>query len=298
VRIDLHTHSTASDGTDTPAELVRKAAEADLGAVALTDHDTFSGIPEAEEAAEAAGVQLIPGVEISAVADGIPFHLLAYFCTADYVPLNAELALNVDDRVPRAMEITRRLAEAGLPITWDDVMAHVPTGATVGRPHLADTLVDAGAVADRSEAFERYLKDGTPYVVGHHYVQHMEALALVEGAGGVAVFAHPGAHKRGLVVPIPVIEQMAEAGLAGLEVDHPDHDEATRADYRALAQRLDLLVTGSSDYHGTGKPQGLAEETTDPEVLLALGDMAGRLATRDTTVTPAEFHPLPGIPGL
>jgi predicted metal-dependent phosphoesterase TrpH len=298
VRIDLHTHSTASDGTDTPAELVRAAAAQGLDAVALTDHDTFKGLPEADGAAEEVGIQLIHGVEISAVAEDIPFHLLAYFCSSDHEPLNAELALNVDDRVPRAMEITRRLAAAGLPISWEAVMAHVPEGATVGRPHLADTLVDAGAVADRTEAFERYLKDGTPYVVGHHYVQHLEALTLVREAGGVAVFAHPGAHKRGQVVPIPVIEQMAEAGLAGLEVDHPDHDDATRTTYRALAERLGLLVTGSSDYHGTGKPQGLAAETTDPEVLIALGDLAGRLAVPDSDVAPAQFHPIPGVPGL
>jgi 3',5'-nucleoside bisphosphate phosphatase len=282
VRIDLHTHSTASDGTDSPAELIAAAAAAGLDVVALTDHDTFSGLAEAASAAERTGVRLVPGVEVSCVAGDVPFHLLAYWCDPTSAPLVAELELNRDDRIPRAMEITRRLAEAGFPLTWDDVMAQVPTGATVGRPHLADALVAAGVVADRDEAFVTLLHDGSPYVVGHHYVDHRAVIDLVRGAGGVAVVAHIGAAKRGRLLSVESLEEMVADGLVGLEVDHPDHDAATRERLCLLAHRLGLLPTGSSDYHGTGKRQGLGADTTDPAVFEALEVLAR--AAREATV--------------
>jgi predicted metal-dependent phosphoesterase TrpH len=275
VRIDLHTHSTASDGTDSPAGVVHAARSAGLDVVALTDHDTFSGLPAARLAAAETGVRLVPGVEVSCVAGDVPFHLLAYWCDPEDADLGAELALNRDDRVPRAMEITRRLAEAGYPITWEDVLAQVPDGATVGRPHLADALVAAGAVADRDQAFAELLHDGTPYVVGHHYVDHRAIVGLVRGAGGVAVVAHIGASSRGRLIPVQALEDLAADGLAGLEVDHPDHDAATRERLRVLADRLGLLPTGASDYHGTGKQQRIGAETTPPEVLAALEALAG-----------------------
>jgi 3',5'-nucleoside bisphosphate phosphatase len=274
VRIDLHTHSTASDGTDAPGALVRAASAAGLDVVALTDHDTFAGIPEASVASAETGVRLVPGVEVSCVAGDVPFHLLAYWCDVSDVALAAELALNRDDRIPRAQEITRRLAAGGYALTWDDVMAQVPAGATVGRPHLADALVTAGVVADRDEAFVTLLRDGSPYVVGHHYVDHRTVVDLVRGAGGVAVVAHIGAASRGRLLPIEALEEMAAAGLAGLEVDHPDHDEPTRERLRVVADRLGLLPTGSSDYHGTGKKQGLGAETTDPCVFASLEALA------------------------
>ena len=275
MRIDLHTHSTASDGTDSPAGVVHAARAAGLDVVALTDHDTFSGLAAARVAAAETGVRLVPGVEVSCVAGDIPFHLLAYWCDPDDADLGAELALNRDDRVPRAMEITRRLAEAGYPITWDGVLAQVPDGATVGRPHLADALVAAGAVVDRDQAFAELLHDGTPYVVGHHYVDHRAVIGLVRRAGGVAVVAHIGASSRGRLIPDEALAEMATDGLAGLEVDHPDHDEDTRARLRLLADQLGLLPTGASDYHGTGKKQGIGAETTSPEVLAALEALAG-----------------------
>jgi predicted metal-dependent phosphoesterase TrpH len=278
VRIDLHTHSTASDGTDSPRDLVRAARAAGLDVVALTDHDSFAGLAEASVAAEEAGVRLVPGVEVSCVAGDVPFHLLAYWCDPSEAALGAQLELNRDDRVPRAMEITRRLASDGYPITWDDVMAQVPVGATVGRPHLADALVAAGVVADRDEAFVTLLRDGSPYVVGHHYVDHRAVVDLVRGAGGVAVVAHIGAASRGRLLPLGALEEMVAAGLAGLEVDHPDHDAATRERLRLLANQLGLLPTGSSDYHGTGKKQGIGAETTDPLVFAALEDLAGSTA--------------------
>jgi predicted metal-dependent phosphoesterase TrpH len=274
VRIDLHTHSTASDGTDSPGSLVTAAAAAGLDVVALTDHDTFRGIPEATGAAAETGVRLVPGVEVSCVAGDVPFHLLAYWCDPDDAALGAELALNRDDRIPRAQEITRRLAAAGHPLTWEDVLAQVPEGATVGRPHLADALVAAGLVPDRDAAFVTLLHDGSPYVVGHHYVDHRTVVGLVRGAGGVAVVAHIGAASRGRLLPVEALEEMVADGLVGLEVDHPDHDRPTRERLRLLAHRLGLLPTGSSDYHGTGKKQGLGAETTDPAVLESLDALA------------------------
>jgi 3',5'-nucleoside bisphosphate phosphatase len=274
VRIDLHTHSTASDGTDSPGGRVRAAAAAGLDVVALTDHDTFAGLPAAAAAAAEAGVRLVPGVEISCVAGEVPFHLLAYWCDPEDDALGAELLLNRDDRIPRAQEITRRLAEAGYPLSWETVSAHVPDGATVGRPHLADALVAVGAVGDRDEAFATLLHDGSPYVVGHHYVDHRAVVPLVRAAGGVAVVAHMGAAKRGVVLPVEALEEMTADGLAGLEVDHPDHDDETRGRLRRLADRLGLLPTGSSDYHGTGKKQQLGACTTDSSVFEALEPMA------------------------
>ena len=155
------------------------------------------------------------------------------------------------------------------------MLAQVPDGATVGRPHLADALVAAGVVDDRDEAFAELLHDGTPYVVGHHYVDHREIVRLVRGAGGVAVLAHIGASSRGRLIPDEAVEELAADGLAGLEVDHPDHDVPTRSRLRALADRLGLVATGSSDYHGTGKQQRIGAETTSPDALAALEDLAG-----------------------
>jgi predicted metal-dependent phosphoesterase TrpH len=275
VRIDLHTHSTASDGTDSPAGVVHAALAAGLDVVALTDHDTFSGLAAASAAAAETGVRLVPGVEVSCVAGDVPFHLLAYWCDPEDPGLAAELALNRDDRIPRAMEITRRLGEAGYPLTWEGVLAQVPDGATVGRPHLADALVAAGAVVDRDQAFAELLHDGSPYVVGHHYVDHRVIVRLVQQAGGVAVLAHIGASSRGRLITDDVVAELAADGLAGLEVDHPDHDEQTRTRLRALADGLGLLATGSSDYHGTGKKQGIGADTTSREVLAELEDRAG-----------------------
>lgn len=270
MRIDLHTHSTASDGTDRPAELVRAAAAAGLTTVALTDHDTFAGIDEALRAGTAQGIDVVPGVEISCAINGISLHLLGYWPDRSHPELAAELLLNRDDRIPRAKEIVRRLAAAGHPITWADVEQHVAEGATVGRPHIADTLVSAGVVPDRDAAFADLLSDRSPFYATHHATDPVEAIRLVAAAGGVTVFAHPGAGKRGRLVDDDVVEQLAAAGLGGLEVDHPDHDDAARAHYGSLAQRYGLLVTGSSDYHGTGKLQGLGEHATDPEVFVAL----------------------------
>ncbi len=274
MRIDLHTHSTASDGTDRPAALVRAAAEADLDVVALTDHDTFAGLHDAAVAGTELGVEVVPGVEISCAIDGISLHLLGYWCDADHADLAGELLLNRDDRVPRAQEIVRRLAGAGHPITWSDVESEVSAGATVGRPHIADALVRLGVVPDRDAAFADLLHNDSPFYATHHATDPVTAIRLVRAAGGVAVFAHPGAGRRGRLVSDGVVESLAAAGLSALEVDHPDHDEDARAHYRGLAESLGLLVTGSSDYHGTGKLQGLGACTTDPDVFSELSSRA------------------------
>jgi predicted metal-dependent phosphoesterase TrpH len=269
VRIDLHTHSSASDGTERPADLVRAAAAAGLDVVALTDHDTTRGWAEAA-AALPDGLRLVRGAEISCVYDGISLHLLAYLFDPAHEGLATQMSMALDDRVPRAKAIVAKLAAAGYPITWELVLAQLQDGATVGRPHIADALVAAGVVADRDEAFATLLHDDGPFFVGHYYVDALRAVQLVREAGGVPVFAHPAAATRGTIVGDDAIRAMAAAGLAGLEVDHRDNAPADRDRLRALAGELGLLVTGASDYHGSGKENRLGENTTDPAVLEAL----------------------------
>ncbi len=269
MRIDLHTHSSASDGTETPADLVRAAAAAGLDVVALTDHDTTRGWADATEALPS-GLRLVRGAEISCVYDGISLHMLAYLFDPEHEALAEEMSMALDDRVPRAKAIVAKLAAAGHPITWELVLAQLQDGATVGRPHIADTLVAAGVVPDRTAAFDTLLHDGSEFFVGHYYVDAVRAVQLVREAGGVPVFAHPAAAKRGPTVGEDAIEAMAAAGLAGIEVEHRDNPPEARERLRALAARLDLLVTGASDYHGSGKENRLGENTTDPEVFEAV----------------------------
>ncbi|MEU5220239.1 PHP domain-containing protein [Streptomyces sp. NPDC020807] len=265
MRIDLHTHSTASDGTDTPAELVRNAAAAGLDVVALTDHDTTRGHAEAI-AALPEGLTLVTGAELSCRLDGIGLHMLAYLFDPEEPELLAERELVRDDRVPRAQGMVAKLQELGVPVTWEQV-ARIAGDGSVGRPHVAEALVELGVVPDVSGAFTpEWLSDGGRAYVGKHELDPVEAIRLVKAAGGVTVFAHPAAVKRGQVVPESAIARLAEAGLDGIEVDHMDHDEATRARLRGLAKELGLLTTGSSDYHGSRKTCRLGEYTTDPEI--------------------------------
>ncbi|QNP70371.1 PHP domain-containing protein [Streptomyces roseirectus] len=265
MRIDLHSHSTASDGTDTPAELVRNAAAAGLDVVALTDHDTTRGYAEAV-AALPEGLTLVTGAELSCRVDGVSLHMLAYLFDPDEPALLAERELVRDDRVPRAQAMVARLQGLGVDVTWDQV-ARIAGDGSVGRPHVAAALVEAGVVATVGDAFtEEWLADGGRAHVAKHETDPFEAVRLVKAAGGVTVFAHPGAAKRGLTVPDATIAELASAGLDGIEVDHMDHTPETRARLRGLARELGLLVTGSSDYHGSRKTCVLGEYTTDPEV--------------------------------
>ncbi|GAQ55884.1 PHP domain-containing protein [Streptomyces acidiscabies] len=265
MRIDLHCHSTASDGTDTPAELVRNAAAAGLDVVALTDHDTSRGYAEAI-AALPEGLTLVTGAELSCRIDGISMHMLAYLFDPEEPALLAERELVRDDRVPRAKAMVVRLRELGVDVTWEQV-ARIAGDGSVGRPHVAAALVESGVVGSVDAAFtEQWLSDGGRAHVAKHETDPFEAIRLVKAAGGVTVFAHPGASKRGLTVPDAAIAEMAAAGLDGIEVDHMDHDPETRVRLRGLARELGLLVTGSSDYHGSRKTCVLGEYTTDPEV--------------------------------
>ncbi|MET9950929.1 PHP domain-containing protein [Streptomyces sp. NPDC006339] len=265
MRIDLHTHSTASDGTDTPAELVRKAAAAGLDVVALTDHDTTRGHAEAV-AALPEGLTLVTGAELSCRLDGVSLHMLAYLFDPEEPALAAERELVRDDRVPRARAMVGKLQELGVPVTWEQV-ARIAGDGSVGRPHVAEALVELGVVPDVSGAFTaEWLADGGRAHVQKHELDPVDAIRLVKAAGGVTVFAHPLAVKRGECVPESAIARLAEAGLDGIEVDHMDHDEPTRARLRGLAKELGLLTTGSSDYHGSRKTCALGDFTTDPEI--------------------------------
>ncbi|UFU05574.1 PHP domain-containing protein [Ruania halotolerans] len=266
MRIDLHTHSRVSDGTSSPAELMHEAASAGVDVVALTDHDSTAGWTEASAAVGAAQVALVRGAEISCTAGGISVHLLSYLHDPEDGPLSAVLDASRASRDGRAQAMVARLAE-DLDLTWADVQAQAGDGATIGRPHLADALVAKGYVADRAEAFASLLSPAGKYYVRYGAPAAVDAVRLVRAAGGVPVFAHPRASARGRIVEEPVIREMASAGLAGLEVDHRDHTEADREHLRVLAAELGLFVTGSSDYHGSGKPNRLGEHTSSAEVL-------------------------------
>lgn len=260
--IDLHTHSYVSDGTESPGDLVRAAAQQGLSVVALTDHDQTSGWEEAAQTALETGIGLVPGMEISCRTDNhISVHLLAYL----HDPLNEDLLAEINrarsSRVTRAQRMVELLSE-DFSITWDTVQEQTHEDATIGRPHIADALVAAGVVGDRSEAFARILVPGSRYYVGHYAVDPVEAVELVKRANGVPVFAHPLASARGRVVAENVFHDMIDAGLAGVEVFHRDNPEHARTQLLKLAKQEDLIVTGSSDYHGTGKPNRLAENTT------------------------------------
>jgi len=276
MRIDLHVHSNASDGTDAPGDLVRKAWASGLDGVALTDHDTIAGHLAAAIALPALTGQdgrpfvVVPGVEISCIRGDVSLHLLGYLFDPAEPELAAELDLLRTDRVRRAKAMVDKLVELGAPITWAQVSAIAGDGA-VGRPHVARALVAAGVVADVPAAFvPAWIGNGGRAYVEKYSLDPARAVALVKAAGGVTVFAHPAASSRGAVVDEAAIADFASAGLDGLEVDHPDHDEATRARLRVVAHDLGLLVTGSSDYHGSVKETPIGANTTDPEVFEAL----------------------------
>lgn len=269
MRIDLHAHSTASDGTDSPTELVRNAKLAGLDVVAITDHDTTAGWDEAGRAADEVGIALVRGIEVSCKSQGVSVHVLGYLHDPDNTPLREEIDRSRDSRVGRAERIVKKLA-AQVPLSWDQVTAQVADGATIGRPHIADAMVAAGIVADRDEAFREWLYDGSPYYESHYAVDPVQAVELIRAAGGVAVMAHPFAAKRGRTVSEAVIESMAEAGLFALEAHHLDHTPEQEQRATELARRLGLRVTGSSDYHGDGKINRLGDRLTDPDVFEAL----------------------------
>lgn len=269
MRIDLHAHTLASDGTDSPTELVENAAAAGLDVVAITDHDTTRGWDEAAQAAERVGIGLVRGIEISCRTEGLSVHLLGYLHDPSARRLREELEAARKSRDERARRIVDLLAE-DVPLTWDDVLSQVAGDATIGRPHIADALVARGVVPDRTAAFDTYLHDDSPYYVSHYALASDQAVTLVREAGGVPVLAHPFAARRGATLDESQIAHLAEVGLFALEAHHPEHSPAEEKRALGLARDLGLPVTGSSDYHGDGKPNRLGERTTSPEVLEAI----------------------------
>ncbi|MDR0365268.1 MAG: PHP domain-containing protein, partial [Bifidobacteriaceae bacterium] len=264
MRIDLHTHSDASDGTDSPAAVIAAAKAAKLDVVGLTDHDSTAGWAEAEAAAVAEDIALVRGAEFSARYRGITVHLLSYLHDPENQALVAAAGQVLAARWERAQQIVAALAR-DYPISWPAVAARAPKGVPVGRPHIADELVTLGVVPDRSAAFTELLHPRGPYYVRYWSIEAEQMIELIRGAGGVPVFAHPGAVGRQRVVGDSGIVRMAEAGLAGLEVHHRDNPPDQQIRLTALAERLGLLQTGASDYHGqAGKPNRLGENLTSP----------------------------------
>lgn len=275
-RIDLHTHSNRSDGTFEPAEVVRLAAERALDVVALTDHDTTDGLAEAFTTGSVVGVEVVPGVEFSAEFDGQSVHVLCYWMDPQDAALQLELRRLREDRFRRGELMVDKLRDLGLPVGFERVRA-IAGDATIVRPHIAQAMVEAGVVATEKEAFERYIGDGGPAHVAKHALDPVDAVALIDGAGGVCALAHPGMWGDQSSVPVDLIERMAAAGMRGLEVDHPDHTPEMRGRYRALAGRLGLIATGGSDCHGTRyDPVRLGTSLCEPEAFAALRAFAPR----------------------
>ncbi|HYQ64830.1 PHP domain-containing protein [Actinophytocola sp.] len=282
MRIDLHTHSTVSDGTDTPAELVANAAAAGLDVLAITDHDTTAGWAEAE-ASLPPGLSLVRGAELSCVSpDGrgghCTVHLLAYLFDPDARAVVSEYARARAERRGRLAKIADRMAADGFPVSGESLLAAIPEGSTAGRPHLAMALIRAGVVSSVDEAFARFLNDRGRYYLPSSRTPIEAALEMIQAAGGVTVLAHAFATHRGPTVTADVIKELAGLGLGGVEVNHPDHDEDARKRLRRLADELGLITTGSSDYHGTNKVIGLGQETTDPDQLAEIASRATGVA--------------------
>jgi predicted metal-dependent phosphoesterase TrpH len=286
VRIDLHTHTRASDGTQTPQELVRAARAAGLDVLGLTDHDATEGWTEAARTAEEVGIALVRGVELSTKHRGRGAHLLAYLLDPTYPPLLEHLRKVLDGRSSRVPAMLERLRDVGVDVDISDVRRAADGTAATGRPHVADALVTLGVVPDRGAAFDRYLSPGRPAYVNRYAPALAEMVRVVDEAGGVSVLAHPWGRHGPESMTEESIAELAGLGLAGLEVDHQDHTPAEREELRSIAERLDLVVTGSSDHHGAGKlDHELGCHTTAPEQyerLLALADAASARSGRPT----------------
>ena len=268
--IDLHTHSLASDGTDTPGELINKAHASGITVLGLMDHDTVAGWDEATMYLRP-GMSLVLGSEISCqTLDGTSVHMLGMLFDRDNLALSEVLATTRDNRLTRMNRIIARLNEAGYEISIEDVLAQLAPGATLGRPHLADALIAKKLVASRDEAFAELLHNNSKYYISHYSPTPEDAIKLIKQAGGVAVIAHPLASLRGRTINIDSFKSMVEAGLDGIEISHRDQSEDERELLREVVARYGIIATGSSDYHGNGKLNELAEFTTKPEDFEAL----------------------------
>ncbi len=272
--IDLHTHTTASDGTDSPAALVNKALSAGITTLAITDHDSTSGWGEAVTALRPS-LSLVLGAEISTLTpDGISVHILGLLFDGQDKSMQNMLAESRDTRIPRMRKMIDLLAADGINISLADVMAATPDGATLGRPHLADALVRNKVVASRDEAFIELLHNDSKYYVTHAAPMPEAAIRQINQAGGVAVIAHPFASRRGEVISADIFTHLVSAGLHGIEVNHRDHSQVEREQLAAIADQLGLVKTGSSDYHGNGKLNELGENLTDSEQWARLESLA------------------------
>jgi 3',5'-nucleoside bisphosphate phosphatase len=263
--IDLHTHTTCSDGTDSPRELVNKAIVQGLEVLGISDHDTTAGWVEAIETLRGS-LKLALGSEISCLTnDGVSVHMLGLLFDPEHEEMQRVLEETRDGRLPRMRKMIEKMRAEGMDISIEDVEQAMPTGATMGRPHLADALVAKKIVKSRDEAFVDLLHNESRFYVSHAAPTPVEAIALIRRAGGVAVIAHPFASHRGQILKPEDFSQLVAAGLNGIEVDHRDQNPDERAMLRRIAQELDLVITGSSDYHGTGKLNSLAENHTHRE---------------------------------
>lgn len=263
--IDLHTHTTCSDGTDTPRELINKALSQGINVLAITDHDTTSGWNEARQALRS-DLELVLGAEISCLThDGISVHMLGLLFDETNVAMQVLLEETRDGRIPRMRKMVELMRAEGINISLEDVEAVKPIGATLGRPHLADALVRNGVIASRDEAFQGLLNNESRFYVSHAAPTPVEAIRAIHAAGGVSVIAHAFASHRGKILVSEDFDELCDAGLNGIEVDHRDHSPAEREMLRSIAIEKNLVITGSSDYHGTGKMNSLAENWTSPE---------------------------------
>jgi len=269
--IDLHTHTTVSDGTDTPAQLVNKALAQGLDTLAITDHDAIAGWSSAIQTLRG-DLKLVLGAEISCLTEsGVSVHMLGLLFDGTNSALLEALENTRDERLPRMRKMIELMQADGIDISVSDVEAAMPPGATMGRPHLADALVAKKIIKSRDEAFLELLNNGSKY----------EAIKLIRAAGGVAVIAHPFASLRGQILQSSDFIDLKAAGLNGIEVNHRDQSNEERLSLLSIASDLDLVMTGSSDYHGTGKLNSLGENVTDPaewERLEAMAD-ARRVVT-------------------
>ena len=273
--IDLHTHTTCSDGTDSPFALVKKALAAGVTTLAITDHDSTAGWGEAVSAIQPQ-IELVLGAEVSCLtSDGISVHMLGLLFNGEDSEIQQMLADSRDTRLPRMRKMVELLSADGINISLDDVYRATPEGATVGRPHLADALVANGVVASRDEAFLDLLNNSSKYYVTHAAPTPEDAIRTIRKAGGVAVIAHPFASRRGQTITAATFADLVAAGMNGIEVHHRDQNTHEQETLTSIAQELNLVITGSSDYHGTGKLNGLAENTTNQaqwELLESLAD--------------------------
>ena len=260
--IDLHTHTTCSDGTDSPLALVKKAASSGITILGLTDHDSTAGWSEAISSLHG-DLALVLGAEVSCLTeDGISVHMLGLLFDGENQPLQQLLADSRDTRIPRMKKMIENLQGAGFDITIEDVAAATPAGATLGRPHLADALVAKKIIKSRDEAFAGLINNDSPHYVSHFAPTPEDSIKAIRAAGGVAVIAHPFASRRGESLTPDSFHSLVAAGLNGVEVFHRDQSEEERKQLIAIARELDLAITGSSDYHGTGKLNQLGENTT------------------------------------